>query len=257
MTIDTASAGIILDVQNATPGVWKGPRNAVCHLTQGFTSTPIGTWRADDAFSLTGHVKVTPGQDDTLLTLNKWQFGFIQLVRLNFLGFFYAGRTKQEGSVSVLCHIKPALAKAVWLDSDDKYSPGHARNPDFNLLLRRSRAQRATTRLPLQDGTCPTPTPTSRISCFTLSTVEISGACSLQSIPAGRLTIWPTFTGAYVTTCCFAGEAEIRTCAKCILPSTHRRTSKVGPKILTCRRFSPILLVRSTTTSSSRRFNNP
>jgi hypothetical protein len=134
MTINTASAGIIVDVQNATPGVWKGPRNAVCHLTQGFTSTPIGTWRADDAFSLTGHVKVTPGQDDTLLTLNKWQFGFIQFVRLNFLGFFYAGRTKQEGSISILCHIKPALPRAVWLDSDDKYSPWTRKEPRFQFV---------------------------------------------------------------------------------------------------------------------------
>jgi hypothetical protein len=134
MTINTASAGIILDVQKATPGVWKGPRNAVCHLTHGFTSTPVGTWRADDAFTLTGHVKVTPGQGDTLLTLNKWQFGFIQLVRVNFLGFFYAGRIKQEGSISILCHIKPALPRAVWLDSDDKCSPWKRKVPQFQFV---------------------------------------------------------------------------------------------------------------------------
>jgi hypothetical protein len=134
MTINTASAGIDLDVQNAKPGVWKGARNAVCHLTQGFTSTPIGTWRADDAFTLTGHVEVTPGKDDTLVSLNKWQFGFIQLVRANFLGFFYAGRTKQEGSINILYHIKPALPRAVWLDSDDQYSPWTRNVPRFQFV---------------------------------------------------------------------------------------------------------------------------
>ena len=134
MTINPASAGIILDVQNAKSGVWLGPRNAVCHLTQGFKSTPIGAWSADDAFTLTGHVKVTPGQDDTLLTLSKWQFGFIQLVRVNFMGFFYAGRIKQEGSISILGHIKPALPRAVWLDSDDRYSPWTRKEPRFQFL---------------------------------------------------------------------------------------------------------------------------
>ena len=257
MTINPASAGIILDVQNAKSGVWLGPRNAVCHLTQGFKSTPIGAWSADDAFTLTGHVKVTPGQDDTLLTLSKWQFGFIQLVRVNFIGFFTPEESNRRAASESYAISSPLCRERCGWTAMIDTAHGHARNPDSNFLLPRSKAKRATTRLSVQGGNSPTPTPTSRISCFTLSTIENSGACSLQSIPAARLTIWPTFTGAYVATCCFAGEAENRTCAQRSLLSTHLRTSKVGPKILTCRRFSPILLVRSTTPPSGRRSINP
>lgn len=130
MTINTASAVIDLDIpQDCAPGVFIGPRTAVCHLTHGFTSTPIGTWVAADAFKVTGRIKVTPG-----LTPNNWKFGFIQVVRLNFMGFFYAGRIKREGSISILCHIKPALPKAVWLDSDDQSSPWTHNVPRFQFV---------------------------------------------------------------------------------------------------------------------------
>jgi hypothetical protein len=98
--VNAASAGIDLVVGQVVPDVFPngGPAADMVafHLTRGFNSAnPSGSSRAMDFF---GHVGVALGPGDSLAG---WSFGFLQFVRINFLGIFYAGRRRREGSISV------------------------------------------------------------------------------------------------------------------------------------------------------------
>jgi hypothetical protein len=104
--VNAASAGIDPVTGQAkttvTPNLGVGNSVAVCNLTNGFDPDPNKVlW----AFNFLGHVKVSLGPVDSLAG---WQFGFVQFMRHTFMGVFYAGRVKREGSVSVLIH--PAIA---------------------------------------------------------------------------------------------------------------------------------------------------
>src|SRR5215813_1525109 len=130
VNIDANSADIDLVTQNAKPAVAIRSSVVICHLTKGFDpSSANGVTGA--AFDALGHVKVALGPGDDL---SKFQFGFIQLSRVNNIGFFYAGKTSSEGSISIQAHVPPALAKAIWLDSDDAFTPWTKGQPRFEFF---------------------------------------------------------------------------------------------------------------------------
>jgi hypothetical protein len=118
-----ATATIAGSMQTAVPDVDIRTDKIVCNLTQNYDKTtgdPTGT-----AFTATGHVGVSG-------SLAGWDFGFIQFAQAKFLGVFYAGRIRSEGSIGILAHIPPALPKAVLLDSDDNHTPWTRTDPRFN-----------------------------------------------------------------------------------------------------------------------------
>jgi hypothetical protein len=82
--------------------------HAVFNLTRGYNRDLS---RIEWAFEFIGHVDTTLGPGDSLAD---WRFGFVQFVRQNFLGLYYAGRKDREGSVQVLVH--PVITQSYFVD---------------------------------------------------------------------------------------------------------------------------------------------
>jgi Domain of unknown function (DUF4157) len=112
INIKTSTAGIDVIAGQAVPDVALIPGSvgpvAVFNLTRNFNSNPN---LVDWAFDLLGHVKVDLGPKDTLAGHT---FGFVQYIRHNFLGIFYAGRRTREGSISML--LDPLITHNYLLD---------------------------------------------------------------------------------------------------------------------------------------------
>lgn len=125
VNINAASARIDVSAQQAIPGVDIRSKSVLFHLTKGLIP---GGGISGQAFTADGRVKVAVGSGDTL---NGFDFGFIQLSRVNFFGIFYAGRIRSEGSIGILVHVPPALPNALLLDSDANFTPFTAPQPRF------------------------------------------------------------------------------------------------------------------------------
>jgi hypothetical protein len=112
INIKTATAGIDVIAGQSVPDVALIPGSvgpvAVFNLTRNFNSNPT---LVDWAFELMGHVKVDLGPRDTLAAHT---FGFVQYMRHNFLGLFYAGRRPREGSIGML--LDPVITHDYLLD---------------------------------------------------------------------------------------------------------------------------------------------
>ena len=118
----TRSARIEIAAANARPGVSIREKTVIFHLTQGFDGSGI----AGPAFEAKGVIPADPSFGAAGSDL-----GFVQVMRTDFFGAFYAGRIRGEGSVAVVAHVPPALPKAVLLDSDDAFSPWTRKAPRF------------------------------------------------------------------------------------------------------------------------------
>ena len=110
--IDASTAGIDIIAGQARPALAllhgaSGPV-AVANLTKNFNSDPT---KVDWAFDFLGHVNVALGPSDTLAGFT---FGFVQYLRHNFTGLFYAGRRPREGSIGML--LDPVITNAYLLD---------------------------------------------------------------------------------------------------------------------------------------------
>lgn len=103
--IDVVAGGAI---PTATPKVTTQGNAIVANLTRGYNNI---LKQMGFAFDFIGHVKVTLGQGDTL---TGFKFGFVQFIRDNFTGVFYAGRKTSEGSIGMLLH--PVVTQAYFLD---------------------------------------------------------------------------------------------------------------------------------------------
>lgn len=86
--------------------------HVICHLTQGFNPATFPEEQGK-AVTAGAHVPLGDGPEGTT-------FGFVQLVRANFFGAFYAGRIPSEGSIGVLAHTPPALITPLMLDASGK-----------------------------------------------------------------------------------------------------------------------------------------
>ncbi|HXP88277.1 MAG TPA: DUF4157 domain-containing protein [Bryobacteraceae bacterium] len=132
INIKTATAGIDVVAGQAAPDVALIPGSvgpvAVCNLTRNFNSDPT---LVDWAFNLIGHVKVDLGPTDDLSTHT---FGYVQYMRHNFLGIFYAGRVPREGRIGML--LDPVIGHDYMLDCSPSttrpfmWPPGN--NSQFN-----------------------------------------------------------------------------------------------------------------------------
>ena len=80
----------------------------VANLTKGYSNSLN---QMGFAFEFIGHVKIALGPTDNL---TGFKFGFVQFIRDNFTGVFYAGRKKNEGSIGMLLH--PVVTQAYFLD---------------------------------------------------------------------------------------------------------------------------------------------
>ena len=69
------------------------------------------------AWTATGQVKVTVGPTDAA-ELAKWNFGFIQFMKVNLVNLFYAGRIPSDGGILIQPHVRPALRTNLGRDSD-------------------------------------------------------------------------------------------------------------------------------------------
>lgn len=102
----------------------------VLHLTNGFDPNPKKVrW----AFNFLGHVKV---DINPKATMTPHMFGFVQYLRHNSMALYYAGRKKEEGSVSIEI-AQPEIIHDYYLDcyphtirpfivSPNNYSPFYA-----------------------------------------------------------------------------------------------------------------------------------
>jgi hypothetical protein len=115
IVVDENSAAI--DDPAAQPGTGvdlTNPERAVCHLVPGYSNADA----VSAAFHRHGHVKVSAGPNDKLA---QWQFGFVQFQKVLFAGYYYAGKRRSEGSVSVLVHTQ--MPGGWILDSKIAYQP--------------------------------------------------------------------------------------------------------------------------------------
>jgi len=103
--IDIAAGGAI---PTATPKFTTQGDAIVVNLTHGYSNSLN---QMGFAFEFFGHVNVTLGPGDNLAG---FKFGFVQFIRDNFTGVFYAGRKSSEGSIGILLH--PAVTQAYFLD---------------------------------------------------------------------------------------------------------------------------------------------
>jgi hypothetical protein len=120
VTINAASAGIDLSVGEARADVALGNNVVIFHLTKGFSLIRVEDigLEPDPAFQGLGHFTLSLGPRDTL---KGWDFGFIQLAKLNAGAAFYAGRIRNEGSISVL--FRNAMPAFLLLDSRTDRTP--------------------------------------------------------------------------------------------------------------------------------------
>jgi hypothetical protein len=115
MTITFQNPNIVLDRAGVVGKVHVGDSNVICHLNRGFSPAEASIRRA---FSATGTVQAVLGPGDSL---TGWSFGFIQIGRVRSIEFYYAGKSRSDGSIAVHAHNR--LVRKTMLDSEDGYSP--------------------------------------------------------------------------------------------------------------------------------------
>jgi len=120
MFINAASAAITLKTGNAKPEFHIRDKTVVGHLTNGYDPTTADAVRMNEAWSATGTVRVTlnPGE-----SLNDDQFGFVQFLRYKTTEFHYAGKSPDEGSISIFMNRAPALTQTLALDGEETFTP--------------------------------------------------------------------------------------------------------------------------------------
>jgi len=120
VVINAASVDFDLITNKAVADVTAGNRIVVFHLTEGFDLFKVEDQGAEPtaAFSGIGHFKVALGAGDSLAG---WKIGVVQLAKLHEGSAFYAGRIRNEGSVSVI--FKNAMPSPLLLDSRKDRTP--------------------------------------------------------------------------------------------------------------------------------------
>lgn len=120
ITVDVDSAVIGETFTLAQPQVALdgGPSGdlIVAHLSRGFNKTDPESSGA--ALRIDGQVGITVNARGPQAG---FEIAFLQFVRFNFVGLFFAGRKRTEGSIGILVH--PALAKTVLLDPNRTMPP--------------------------------------------------------------------------------------------------------------------------------------
>jgi hypothetical protein len=119
----SAVIGGKFDLARPTVEVDCGPSHdfVAVHLGHGFNK--LDPEKTAAAFRIDGQVALTgPGGVPT-----GFEVAFLQFVRFNFLGVFYAGRKNSEGSVGLLVH--EALSKRVLLDPNPPMPPWISETP--------------------------------------------------------------------------------------------------------------------------------
>lgn len=98
-----------------------GPQSDVAcvHLGHGFKKQDPD--KSGAAFRIDGQVNLTSTGVPSGV-----EVAFLQFVRFNFLGIFYAGRKRSEGSIGILVH--KAMSKNVLLDSNPPMPPWMSEN---------------------------------------------------------------------------------------------------------------------------------
>jgi hypothetical protein len=119
ITVDASSAVIGGTFNLATPAVATDGGTTgdfvVAHLTHGLNKRDPD--KNASALRIDGQVRITeagakpPG----------FEVAFLQFVRFNFIGQFYAGRKRTEGSVGIVAH--PALPQLVLVDALEEIPP--------------------------------------------------------------------------------------------------------------------------------------
>jgi len=113
-----AQLTLTVDFSNAKPDVFINPiGHIICHLTQGFAASTFPKGQGN-AVTAGAHVPIVLGPRESASSAD---FGFVQLARINpgqsFSAFFYAGRMRSEGSITVNPNVPPALASPVLYDA--------------------------------------------------------------------------------------------------------------------------------------------
>lgn len=120
ITVDVASAIIGANFNLVKPDVvLDGGLSGdvvVAHLTQGLNKR--NPENSGAAFRIDGQVGIAVDAGGQSVG---FEVAFLQFVRFNFAGLFYAGRKRTEGSIGILIH--PALAKPVLLDPNPTMPP--------------------------------------------------------------------------------------------------------------------------------------
>jgi hypothetical protein len=130
MKIEPGSVAITINKGGARPAFHNDAGAVIGHLTQGFnTSKPD---KAANAWTAEGRVNVTFGPDEVPAAA---LFGFIQVMRVNSIQLWYAGRDDDEGQVILQVSEPPAMPVKVSLDSTKDAIPW-TREP--GLLFQRS-----------------------------------------------------------------------------------------------------------------------
>jgi len=114
--INGAGAKIDLSYAEAKGDVAVGKRSVFFHLTKGFSLSQSEDNNAEPGFAFTG-----TGHLPIVGDLTNWNFGFVQIAKMNSGRAFYAGRKKSEGGVGVF--FDNAMTSKVLLDSLDTRSP--------------------------------------------------------------------------------------------------------------------------------------
>src|SRR6266404_4336943 len=146
IAIDFSSAKIAVDSSGAVPAVAIGKRRAVIHLTKGFRGPDADPPTDNEAFKITGEVDVLadsiPESDDVLN--GSWQFGFIQILKVDSVSFTWSGRRDSEGEVFIPLSSEPAwpTANLVCLDGDPGTVLFYNSNPHTGLRRRAQPGQK-------------------------------------------------------------------------------------------------------------------
>jgi hypothetical protein len=126
LTVHGASAVIGGTFTRAQPQValdgGPGGDLVIAHLTHGFNKSD--SEKSGVALRIDGQVGITvdargPGAEV--------EIAFLQFVRFNFVGIFFAERKRTEGSIGILVH--PALTKTVLLEPNRKMPPWMSETP--------------------------------------------------------------------------------------------------------------------------------
>ena len=110
VSIDIPSATIEVDRKDAVPAVAIGSRRAVIHLTRGFLGPDLDPTTDNNAFKISGTVKVfadTVAESDDVLN-GGWKFGFVQILKVDSVSFTWSGRRDSEGEVFLPLSSPPA-----------------------------------------------------------------------------------------------------------------------------------------------------
>ncbi len=133
MRITPGSATFTYDGSKASPDVHRAPgeKTVIFHLTHGFSKHKNPgdygkAWTGKGSFRIT----VAPNE-----SLNTWDFGFIQIQKINDLSMVYGGADPADGGVVIHVNKAPALKQSVALDSIAAFSPWTRGAPKHTLNL--------------------------------------------------------------------------------------------------------------------------